>query len=335
MDNNRESLFDNIKALMLILVAAGHTLDPFITTQDSLFRYVMQYIYLFHMPMFAFITGYFTKNDDKAREGAVKKILIPYLLIQGVYIIAALLMIKLGAAGYNQDVFKASILLPTSPLYYLLCVFFWKLFVKDLHRLRFPVIFSVIAGVLISIIHNDEFHIGVGAAFSLLIFFILGTKCTKNTVEKIRKIPKAAGAAVLLAGIIPAVVLPYNFRNVRFTYHYVGLDDLTGIAYRLLFYGIAVIMILAWINVMPSRRTFMSRIGENSIIVYAGSSFAAPFVYLLLARWIPVESNVWINLAGIFIFSILTVLFFSMGWIKKIYLWFLDKVNWIIFENKK
>ena len=67
-------------------------------------------------------------------------------------------MIKLGAAGYNQDVFKASILLPTQPAYYLFyVVFFWKLFVKDLHRLRFPVIFSVIAGVLISIIHNDEF----------------------------------------------------------------------------------------------------------------------------------------------------------------------------------
>lgn len=33
----RNSLFDNIKAVMLILVVAGHTLDPFITNPDSLF----------------------------------------------------------------------------------------------------------------------------------------------------------------------------------------------------------------------------------------------------------------------------------------------------------
>ena len=63
----RNSLFDNIKAVMLILVVAGHTLDPFITNPDSLFRYMMQYIYLFHMPMFAFVTGFFSKNADAIR----------------------------------------------------------------------------------------------------------------------------------------------------------------------------------------------------------------------------------------------------------------------------
>ncbi len=333
MEKKRESLFDNVKALMLILVAMGHTLDPFIIYQDSLFRYVMQYIYLFHMPMFAFVTGYFTKNDEKAREGAVKKILIPYLLIQSVYILMASLLIHLGIANYNEDVFQASILLPTSPLYYLLCVFFWKLFIKDINRLRFPVILSVIAGVLISIINNDEFHIGIGATFSLLLFFVLGTKCTSDTVQKIRRIPKIFGAAVMLLGIIPAVVLPYNFRNVRFTYHYVGLDNITGIVYRLLFYCIAVLMIAALINLMPAKKYWFSKIGENSIIVYAGSSFAAPYVYLLIVKFLPIADNIYINFAGIVIFSILVAAFFSMQWIKWLYDWILDEIYRLVYRN--
>ena len=326
MKKDRESLFDNIKGLMLILVVMGHTLDPFIVSQNSLFRYIMQYIYLFHMPMFAFVTGYFTKDDEKAREGAVKKILIPYILIQGVYILMASLLIYVGAANYNEDVFKPSVLLPTSPLYYLLCVFFWKLFVKDIHRLRFPILFSVIAGVLISITANDDFHIGLGATFSLLIFFVLGTKFTKGTVDKIRSIPKIAGVFILLLGVIPAVVLPYNFRNVRFTYHYVGLENGIGMAYRLLFYVIAVLMILAIINLMPDKHSILSRIGENSIIVYAGSSFVAPFAYLLLIKVVPLEGNMYLNLAGIIIFSVIVTLFFSMKWIKKIYDWILEKI---------
>ena len=84
----RDHLFDNIKALMLFLVPLGHTLDVFIAN-GNVEEILMKYIYLFHMPIFAFVTGYFTKNLDKARENAVKKCLIPYLVFQGLYILMA------------------------------------------------------------------------------------------------------------------------------------------------------------------------------------------------------------------------------------------------------
>lgn len=62
---------DNLKALMLLLVIVGHTLDPYIVEENSFYRYLMQYIYLFHMPMFAFVTGYFSKNVDKVDRKSV------------------------------------------------------------------------------------------------------------------------------------------------------------------------------------------------------------------------------------------------------------------------
>ena len=126
LTEKRDYLFDNLKALMLFLVVIGHILDPYIERQDSLYRYLMQYIYLFHMPMFAFITGYFTKNTEKARNSAVRNVLVPYIFWQLLYIITALLFIRLGLASYNTDVFKPSLLLPSSPLYYLLCVFVYQ-----------------------------------------------------------------------------------------------------------------------------------------------------------------------------------------------------------------
>ena len=138
LTEKRDYLFDNLKALMLFLVVIGHILDPYIERQDSLYRYLMQYIYLFHMPMFAFITGYFTKNTEKARNSAVRNVLVPYIFWQLLYIITALLFIRLGLASYNTDVFKPSLLLPSSPLYYLLCVFVWKVFPYRLGSLLFP-----------------------------------------------------------------------------------------------------------------------------------------------------------------------------------------------------
>ena len=160
LTEKRDYLFDNLKALMLFLVVIGHILDPYIERQDSLYRYLMQYIYLFHMPMFAFITGYFTKNTEKARNSAVRNVLVPYIFWQLLYIITALLFIRLGLASYNTDVFKPSLLLPSSPLYYLLCVFVWKVFAADLKKLRFPVLFSFAAGLFISVVFDEAFHIG-------------------------------------------------------------------------------------------------------------------------------------------------------------------------------
>ena len=333
LTEKRDYLFDNLKALMLFLVVIGHILDPYIERQDILYRYLMQYIYLFHMPMFAFITGYFTKNTEKARNSAVRNVLVPYIFWQLLYIITALLFIRLGLASYNTDVFKPSLLLPSSPLYYLLCVFVWKVFAADLKKLRFPVLFSFAAGLFISVVFDEAFHIGWGACFSLMIFFVLGLLCTKEHVEKIRNIPHAIAAAILAAAVIPSVLLPYSFRNVRFTYESVGLSPAQGIGYRALFYLIAILMIGALINLFPDRKNIFSQVGTNAILVYAGSSFAAPALYLLIAKFLPLAGSVWGNLAGMSVFAAVLVLFCSMEWIRKLYDFVMDGICKILFRQ--
>ena len=332
-DASRDVLFDNLKALMLILVALGHILDPYIEQQDSLYRYLMQYIYLFHMPMFAFITDYFTKNTEKARHTAVQKVLLPYLFWQILYCLVAVACIMLGLASYNSSVFRPSLLLPTSPLYYLLCVFVWKLTAHDMKRMRTPVLllFAGAAGLGISTISNGEFHIGWGACLSLLIFFVLGLNCTEQHIQKIRSIPHAVAIAILLIAVVPATLLPYSFRNVRFTYASVELSNAAGIAYRLLFYAIAILMILALINLFPAKKNIFSRIGTNSLLVYAGSSFASPTLYLLIARFVPVAVHPVVNLLCMIIFSIAVTWFCSMDWIKNVYDWIMGKIQRILF----
>ncbi|MEG2297346.1 MAG: hypothetical protein RSC13_06905 [Clostridium sp.] len=331
-EQTRDYLFDNIKAVMLFLVVIGHILDPFIVSEHSLYRYLMQYIYLFHMPMFAFVTGYFSKNIEKSRETAVKKVLVPYVFWQILYIATALFFMKMGLANYNTDVFKPSILLPTSPLYYLLCVFIWKVFIKDIQSLRHPICFSALAGLAVSLVFDRAFHIGWGACFSLLIFFVLGSYCTPEHVARIRAVPKVISCLIMAAAVIPAVILPYNFRNVRFTYADVGLEPLMGILYRILFYCIAVLMIAALINLFSTKKTCFSRVGKHALLVYAGSSFAAPALYLVLAGFIPVTVSIWTNLLGMCIFAFLLVLFCSMDFITNIYDFIIGQINRLIFK---
>ena len=329
MLKQRDAMMDNLKALLLFCVAFGHTLDVY-KGAGGIELYFMKYIYLFHMPLFTFITGYFTKNLEKARNTAVEKCFIPYIIFQGVYVIMANMMIHLGLANFNSDVFNSSLIVPSSAFYYLLAVFFWKMFAKDIMILKHPVIMSVFLGLVISLTKINEFHIAYGAVFSLLPFFVIGVLCDGEIIKKIRKIPKVLACFVLIIGIFPAVYLPYAIHNVRMTYKATGFNNVEGIIYRLIFYIIAIVMGAAIICLMSEKRMIFTRVGEASILVYAGSTFLAPHGYVLLDKMFLLSHNRILNIVGIIIYCLCIILICSVPVFLRWYNNIINMVNrWI------
>lgn len=301
-NGGRVFLFDNVKAAMLVLVAFGHVLDVYMRNGVAEYT-LMKYIYLFHMPVFAFVTGYFSKDADKARATAMTRALFPYLLFQGIYILMARAMVAAGLASFNADVFRPSLLLPTSAFYYLLAVFFWKLFLKDLRRFRFPLALSVFLGCAVSLTDCRPFHYGLGAVFGYLPFFVLGAQTGEGAIRAVRRVPRWIWAAVMLAGVPVAYFTPYAIHSVRMTYAACGFGPLEGIAYRLLFYAVAAAMGAAVIGLAPAGKTRVSGIGGAAILVYAGSTFLSPHAYLLFAGPLHLASSRILNLAGMAVFS--------------------------------
>ena len=99
MNKERDYFFDNLKAVLIFLVVLGHFLLPI--RGDNPLVVVKRLIYVFHMPLFVFISGYFAKKIYKNGQYNFKKIL--YLLkayvvfvvaIQTVYAIAGFLFPK-------------------------------------------------------------------------------------------------------------------------------------------------------------------------------------------------------------------------------------------------
>ena len=307
----RNPLFDNVKALMLFLVAFGHVLD--VHKADGAFEFaLMKWIYLFHMPVFAFVTGYFSKNADRARETALPRALFPYLVLQCCYVLAGRFMIQRGLAFFKADVFNGSILLPSSAFYYLLAVFFWKSFQKDLFRFRHPFVLSVALGAAIGLTDQRAFHVGLGAVFSLLPFFVLGTACDGSAVRAVRRVPKWFWAAVLAGGAAVACWTPYAMHSVRLAYSDAGFGPVEGIAWRLCFYLVATVMGAAVLGLAPAGKSFLSRIGEAALPVYAGSTFLSPHAYLLVAGRAGLPANRVASLAGMALFSFAVVWFCSL-----------------------
>lgn len=80
----RDPFFDILKGILILLVVIGHTFEKYIA--EGMIPYsIYGTLYTFHMPLFIFISGYFTKNADKARANAVKSLLIPYLIFNSLY----------------------------------------------------------------------------------------------------------------------------------------------------------------------------------------------------------------------------------------------------------
>lgn len=318
MNAGRFFLFDNVKAAMLVLVAFGHVLHVYMHNGVAEYT-LMKYIYLFHMPVFAFVTGYFSKDADKARATAMTRALFPYLLFQGLYILMASAMIAMGLATFKADVFAASMLLPSSAFYYLLAVFFWKLFLKDIRRFRWPLVLSVFLGCAVSLTNCKPFHYGLGAVFGFLPFFVLGAQTGEGTIRAVRKIPRWIWVTVMLAGVPIAHFTPYAIHSVRMTYAACGFSPLVGIGYRLLFYAVAVAMGAAIVGLAPEGRTKASGIGEAAILVYVGSTFLSPHLYILFAGRLGLDSSRMLNLAGMAVFSLTLAMLCSRPFALRLY----------------
>ena len=64
MIRSREALYCNLKLFLIFLVVYGHLIEGAIGQSE---RFALQYriIYLFHMPLFVFLTGLFLKSKEQ------------------------------------------------------------------------------------------------------------------------------------------------------------------------------------------------------------------------------------------------------------------------------
>lgn len=330
----RDVFFDNIKGVMLFLVAFGHILNVYCGENSNIIEYtIMKYIYLFHMPMFAFVTGYFSKNVEKSRDKAVHNILIPFIFFQSIYVLTAAIMIKLKLATFNSDVFNYSVIVPSSAFYYLLATFVWKMIAKDIIKLRFPLVISFVLGLIISLTSNKEFHVGYGAVFSLLPFFVIGLLVSSDLIKRIRNIKKIYAVIILVLGVLPAYYFPYAIHSIRFTYEMQGFSTIIGLCWRVVYYAIAVLMGLAILVLSSNNKSVFSRIGEQSILVYAASTFLSPSLYVLINHFVGLDKYPIINFICMVVFCLGITLLASMSWVRRWYDLIMNKVYYFIIKE--
>lgn len=163
---DRVYYFDNLKVILIFLVVLGHFTNidrsnPFIGGLNNM-------IYAFHMPVFIFVSGYFSRNITRQRLAEIDRILYPFLLFQVIYFI----FIRTTGLGNMGD----SLFTPIHQNWYLLGIFFWRLLIPyvNFYPKKVVLFFSLLVSFSIGFIPEFNDFLGLYRILYFFPFFILG-----------------------------------------------------------------------------------------------------------------------------------------------------------------
>lgn len=269
---SRNYRFDNIKFILITLVVFGHFLELIDgRAADNLYRI----IYLFHIPAFIFITGYFAKfNPSKI----IRTLIIPYVVLQLLYLPYHNLFIL------EKDTVTLQFTKPYWLLWYLMTVAFYYLLIPFFEtNNRQKQILIVTAAVVVSLLAGFEENIGyflsLSRFFTFLPFFLAGyyfAKTDKSEKEVSKKEISFILPAVAVIGTIFSIIYiinaPICYQVLYGSYSYEAMTYGPGIKFLLTMFAVCWIILLLYV-VPDIKIAGISFIGKNTFSIFVLHGF--------------------------------------------------------------
>ena len=266
----RNYLIDNCKAIAIFCVVLSHFIETF--KQNNCLLLIM---YSFQIPVFVFFSGYLAKYDLKKM---IKKILVPYLVMQVIFYVFYLF--------FEPDGFY--IFLPYPSLWYLLSLFCWLLLIKLFENFEYKYLlfvsclaFSLIIGYDISV----NRILSLSRTIVYFPIFLLGYYVRKYYMLKkisTKGINKIFSLILFLIVVISIYIFKDKLDVTYFYGSYPYSNDYYNFFMRFLIYLSNFIGIYMFLNWIPKKKTFISKIGQNSISVYLLHYIIIKFMYYIL-----------------------------------------------------
>lgn len=267
----RIALWDNLKFLLIIFVVIGHYTQQFRADNETLQR-IYVFIYSFHMPIFIFVTGLFSKKA--VDEKNIKKVL-PYLTC--FFATTLILFITRALLGW-APVFE--LFSPSGISWYLMSMFFMFLItmlIKD-YKPKYIFVLSLIIGVMCGFVQteNPDFFTWI-RTLTFYPFFCLGYISDREKIENATNKISIKITAVIFFVSIYLLIYFYpkqankisRLNTARHTYSELGRFASYGWELRLLTYAISFAAIFLLISLIPRKRIKgFTSLGERTLGIY-------------------------------------------------------------------
>lgn len=303
---------DNLKAILIVLVVVGH----FGSTKNPFYRSLIAFIYSFHMPLFLFVSGYLSKNLDRIRDKAVTEYLFLFMAAQFIWTMTKYIV-------FDDPYYLSNVLEPGFGLWYLLCIFVYRILLKDLVKIRYLLLISVALSIGVMAFSNLDHVFDIQRMLGFFFYFLLGYLVTEEKIKKIQKIPWLFAAGILMIGylgfylIIRNGILSYS-ELTKLLQHQLLLHDVSSIWKGIILYilagGFAFVFGVMVIRLVPSKKNMLTYLGVDTLPLYLSHTYVVLFYRELVKEHI-LESVFEIPM--LLFLSLVSILFFSTSMYRR------------------
>ncbi|RLV50608.1 hypothetical protein D9V37_01160 [Nocardioides mangrovicus] len=302
----RDPWFDNAKFALVALVVVGHSLV--LTPGTTAHGWVYTFLYSWHVPAFVLVTGYLSRSfayTPKRLWTLVCTVAVPYVVF------SELLVLFRNTVGHEG--LSTSLLDPKWPMWYLTALFAWRL-VTPLFK-AMPLLVAVGVAVAVSLVGGivAPHTFDLARAAGLLPFFVVGLKLRREHLALLHRSSVRFAGLFALAVIFVAApsvrLVSTEYLYYRSTYAEIGDPVVAGLLIRLGVIALGLVGAFAFLSLVPASRTWMTRLGAASLVVYLFHGFVIKaWTYLGVPDWADAHPGVSLLLMPVAAVGLATLL---------------------------
>lgn len=278
----RVPLWDNARWIAITLVVIGHGILPLIGEDDAAYS-VYLFIYSFHVAVFVTVSGYFAKSGPptaRSLKQVLTDIVFPYVIFETIW---TLIRFALGG-DFDLDYSTAS-----WTLWFLIALAAWRIALPYLVLLRYPLAIAIVISIAAGYTEAIDSTLAMSRTFGMFPFFVFGWKLRQMQLTgRWLDLPPAvvwrwrAGAIAVFAAVLavmPAAIETWRDLKLRRfmlydeAYVAIGYDEPWSGAIRLVLLGLAMLLAVAFLILMPRGRHWFTPFGAATMYIYLLHSF--------------------------------------------------------------
>lgn len=260
-ERKRDYFFDNVKFVMIVCVILGHTLAHLGRTRLGVA--MDSWLYFFHMPVFIFVSGYFSKRSE------TRKFVESELKILETFFIFSLIHIAIrNTWSWRGFVF------PQWSLWYLLSLIWFRAIIQVVGRVTVKwLAISVVISVLVGFIPIGG-ALSFQRTFAFLPFFFAGNYLKNNDalLAKIRRVNPYLAIAFLLILFIGVLLVDLPFKRLlelKFSYKTFTYPLVVSALLRMVLLLLCAFASISILRLIPRERTtWVSEQGSHTLLYY-------------------------------------------------------------------
>lgn len=291
---NRIGWLDSLKGFLIVLVVFGHVILP-IDRMPSQISFLYDFIYLFHMPLFVFVSGFFAKSAFKDGRLRANRIL-SYVILAFLFNVAVR-TIDPGALTFKNVFFFSS-----AP-WYMMSLATWMCLTPLLKSLKpwFAVSasFAMAIGLAVSPISTD--FMSLSRTISFLPWFALGYYMSGDMLQRVRtKRSRTICVIALVVVAVLSVVLREQLMSPIMVFS-AGNNEASGALLELLggkclSIVLAAVLSLGFMALMPDRNRVLEALGKSTLPIYVGHRLIRGALYRYGMYDLPLFDDGWVSM---------------------------------------